>query len=390
MEISGELDAPARILLVDDDPIMRELAGAKLVDAGHFVAPAENGADALEILQREDIDLIISDLDMPVMNGFQLTESVRDSRFYSEVPVIVVTGSASRDAVEEAFAAGATSFLAKPINWTLFSHAVRFVLRASRDQKALRAARDLAEAGSQFKDSLMSVMSHELRTPLNAIIGFGQLLGEQFDRENDHLHREYADYIVDGGKRLLNSVSDMLLASDACAGEIVINETATTVGDLVDQALGAVDKVISLAGTEPVIAVEDRELEVCCDGALVARALSKLIDNAVKFSERGVKIVVGATRLKSGDLAFLVKDDGPGIDRETLEKITQPFSQSDMSLRRSREGLGLGLPLVIAIAEAHGGAFRLDSKPGAGAQALLILPRARVVAPRSCGSEATA
>jgi len=378
VEISTQSTKPARILLVDDDPIMRELATAKLVDAGHEVVTAENGAVAYDRMGQKDIDLVISDLDMPVLNGFQLTDKIRNSRFFGETPVIVITGSESRNAVDEAFAAGATSFLAKPINWALFTHSVRFVLRASEDQKALRIARDLAEAGSQFKDNLMSVMSHELRTPLNAIIGFGQLLGEQFERENDHLHREYSDYIVDGGKRLLNSVSDMLLASDACSGPIAINETDCTVGDVIDLACSALDKAITLANADLKVVIQDRETEICCDRSLVARAITKLLDNSIKFSERGVNIVLGASVLENRSLAILVKDDGPGLSQEILATATQPFSQSDMSLRRSKEGLGLGLPLVIAIAEAHGGVFKLEATPGAGAKAVLVFPESRI------------
>ena len=380
MEIAPLDGQPAKILLVDDDPIMRELASAKLAEAGHDVITAEDGAAALDRMDGKDIDLVISDLDMPRLNGFELTKKIRNSRFFGETPVIVITGSESRDAVERAFAAGATSFLAKPINWTLFNHSVRFVLRASENQKELRHARDLAEAGSQFKDSLMSVMSHELHTPLNAIIGFGQLLGEQFVKENDHLHREYADYIVDGGKRLLNSVSDMLLASDASSGPITINEVDCTIGELIDLSCAAADKVVGLRKANLKVAVHDRDTEVCCDRTLISRAISKLIDNSVKFSEPGVTIIVGAAVLDDGSLAFLVKDDGPGLDAETLKSVTQPFSQSDMSLRRSKEGLGLGLPLVTAIAQAHGGSFKLDSTPGSGARAVFTLPENRIVA----------
>lgn len=377
-EVEASILEPARILLVDDDPIMRELASAKLSAAGHEVACASDGAEALEALTRDGADLVISDLDMPVMNGFELTRRLRESDGFGDLPVIVVTGSDHASAVEAAFAAGATSFLAKPINWTLFSQSVMFVLRASRDQRALRAARDQAEAGAKFKDGLMSVMSHELRTPLNAIIGFGQILAEQFDRDRDHLHQEYADYIVDGGRRLLNSVSDMLLASDARSGPIMINDVDCTAGEIVEFACASVEKMAALAEIELSVAVENPEQELCCDRGLLSRALAKLIDNAVKFSARGSRIIVGATLTKSGGLAFLVQDDGPGIAPERLAALIQPFSQSDMSQHRSKEGLGLGIPLAHAIAEAHGASFRLESQHGEGTRALIMLPPERV------------
>lgn len=367
-----------KIVLVDDDPIMRELASAKLCEAGYLVLQACDGAEALKLLQKEGADLVISDLDMPVMNGFELTEAIRKDDEIGETPVMVITASDQSDAVDRAFAAGATSFLAKPMNWSLFNHAVKFVLRASDDRKALRAARDQAEAGSRFKDSLMSVMSHELRTPLNAIIGFGQIIAEQFDNQNDRLHREYADYIIDSGRRLLNSVSDMLLASDARSGPIAINEVDVTLGDLIDEALSGMKKTLELADVKPSVKLVSPKLEITCDRVLVSRAVRKLIDNAVKFSPKGVKLLIGAGLTRSGDLAIIVKDDGPGIKSEKLEEITAPFAQLDMSIRRSKEGLGLGLPLVQAIAAAHSGSFRLDSGVGEGTRAIFSLPSSRV------------
>ena len=154
----------SRILLADDDPIMRELAAAKLSEAGWDPTTVKDGREARIMLDTGDFDLLITDLEMPHMDGFELTQKLRNSKTYSELPIIVITGTGHSDAVERAFSAGATSFLTKPINWTLFSQSVRFVLRASEDQKALREARDAADAGARFKESLLSMMSHELRT----------------------------------------------------------------------------------------------------------------------------------------------------------------------------------------------------------------------------------
>lgn len=363
-------------MLVDDDPIMRELAAAKLAEAGYDTILASDGAQALSMLGRTTADLIISDLDMPVMDGYELTRRIRSSQSLNETPVIVITASDHSEAVEDAFAAGATSFLTKPINWALFAHAILFVLKASSDQKELRLARDQAEAGARFKDNLLSIISHELRTPLNAIIGFGQLLSDQFQRENDHMHRDYADHIVGGGKRLLNSVSDLLLASEARSNPIAIDESACAIGDIFKLAQSSLvappaDAAISLA-------VEDDRQRLRCDKGLIARAVAKLMDNAIKFSPPGVKVAVGAAQTKDGRLAFVIKDNGPGISAEKLAVLRQPFEQLDMSLHRSKEGLGLGLPLVQAIMAAHGGEFRLDSKPGGGACAVLLFPKSRL------------
>ncbi len=381
------MSSAPKVLLVDDDPIMRELAYEKLNAANYQVSMAENGAAALTILKRDGADLVISDLEMPVMDGFELTQTIRADRAIAQTPVIVITASDHADAVDRAFGAGATSFLAKPINWTLFNQAVKFVLRASNDQRALRQARDQAEAGAKFKDGLMSVMSHELRTPLNAIIGFGQLLGERFAQQNDPLHKEYADYIIDGGRRLLNTISDMLLASDAGSGPIAIAEAEATVGDVIAAARTISASVIATTQTDVIETVQDVDLAINCDQRLLARALSKLIENAAKFSPRGAKIIIGAALTKSGDLALLVKDEGPGMAPGRLKQALAPFAQSDMSLKRSEQGLGLGLPLAGAIARAHGAQLKVISTVGLGTRAVIVLPADRLCSPAAKRAE---
>lgn len=370
------------VLVVDDDPVMRELAAAKLAEAGFEAILAADGEAGLAAARASARPiLVITDVDMPAMSGFDLTRSLRADPALTSIPVIVITGSGQPNAVEEAFAAGATSFLAKPINWTLFSHSVRFVLKSDADQRELRVARDAAEAGSIFKDNLLSVMSHELRTPLNAIIGFGQILSTQFERENDPVHKEYSDYIVDGGKRLLNSVSDMLLASDARTGPIALNDVDCTIDEIINLALSPLEKTLALAQPEIKRAVRDPDLELCCDRALIARAIGKLVENAVKFAPRGVSVTIGAALTRAGELVFLVRDTGPGMTPERTAAALQPFNQADMSLRRSKEGLGLGLPLVGAIVASHDGRVRLDSEPGKGTSAYIVLPASRVRRP---------
>ena len=276
----------ARIILADDDPIMRDLACANLADAGYDVAAVENGALAFALLQKDGADLVITDINMPEMDGYELTKSIRSDEKLGDTPVIMITSSDHTNSIENAFAAGATSFLNKPMNWTLFNHSVRFVLRAAKDQKELRSALEKAEAGERFKDSVMSVMSHELRTPLNAIIGFGQLISEMFEGSDNKLYQEYSTYIVEGGKRLLNSISDMLLASDARTGPIKLNEADTTLGAIIDEAM-ALEKIsIKSASAEIIFNVHDRDTELCCDGALMARAIAKLVNNAAKFHRK--------------------------------------------------------------------------------------------------------
>jgi PleD family two-component response regulator len=135
------LDEPANILFVDDDPILREFALVHLSTDVARVTVAEDGLDALEKLKGASFDILLIDIDMPRMNGFQLVEAVRSQPALRHVPIIVETGREDVAAVDRAFNLGADSFTVKPINWRLLSYQIRFALRAARQEQALRTAR---------------------------------------------------------------------------------------------------------------------------------------------------------------------------------------------------------------------------------------------------------
>lgn len=140
------LDDAARLLFVDDDPILREFAKVNLATATTCVDTAEDGEQALEMLGVQSYDLIVSDLEMPHLDGFGLLERLRASAATSHLPVVVATGREDVLAIDRAFACGATSFVVKPLHWRLLSYQLRFVLRSARGEAALRRAASAAAA----------------------------------------------------------------------------------------------------------------------------------------------------------------------------------------------------------------------------------------------------
>ncbi len=132
------LDDEARILFVDDDPILREFAQVNLASATAEVDVAADGIEALEMLSRRRYDLLLVDLEMPRMDGFELLARLRADPETAHLPVIVETGREDVDAIDRAFRAGATAFVTKPMNWRLLSYQLRFTLRAARAEAALR------------------------------------------------------------------------------------------------------------------------------------------------------------------------------------------------------------------------------------------------------------
>lgn len=368
------------ILVADDDPVLLELAYSSLSSAGYRVSRASNGIEALALLDSNEFDLIISDLEMPELDGFGLLQRVRNDNKTRHIPVIVITSHDEFEAVERAYALGATSFMSKPLNWTQFGHHIRYMLRSSRHEVELRKSRDSAEAASQLKSDVLSVVTHEFRTPLHQIIGFSDLLARQEGEGTPVAKRQdFSDHIREAALNLDRMVSDMLIFSRLLAEKPALAEQDLSVRQLIALAAKAVAVKAIDAGVEIIDrASENADVDLVCDRAVFERAVTHLIDNAIEHSPRGSAVVVGADVARGGQLVCFVKDDGPGIESSRVEELLDPLSQGDMSLTRSGNGLGIGLSIARLAAEAHGGQFLLETAVGAGTTAALVFPPHRV------------
>jgi DNA-binding response OmpR family regulator len=141
------IEERARLLFADDDPILREFAKVHLSTENAMVATASDGEEAWAALKAETFDLLLVDLEMPKLDGFDLVQRIRADRRTAHLPVIVCTGREDVSAIDKAFQAGATGFVTKPINWRLLSYQVRFVMRASRVETSLEVAK--ADVGAE-------------------------------------------------------------------------------------------------------------------------------------------------------------------------------------------------------------------------------------------------
>ncbi len=144
------LDEDARILFVDDDPILREVAQVNLASSTAQVDTAADGLEALEAIALKTYDLLLVDLEMPRMDGFELLRQLRENPATEHLPIVVETGREDVDAIDRAFRAGATAFVTKPLNWRLLTYQLRFTLRAARAEARLRAQTVAPPPGAAF------------------------------------------------------------------------------------------------------------------------------------------------------------------------------------------------------------------------------------------------
>ncbi|MFT4074510.1 MAG: response regulator [Asticcacaulis sp.] len=164
----------ARVLVADDDPILREFAMVHLATPTVEVEVAEDGVAALERLAGGHTDIALIDLDMPRMNGFELIERIRWDERLKHLPIVVVTGREDMIAVDRAFALGANSFVVKPLNWRLLSHQLAYVLRNARAEDEVRHQLEALQKVNDLKDQLLRLSRQKITGPLNDILASAQ------------------------------------------------------------------------------------------------------------------------------------------------------------------------------------------------------------------------
>ncbi len=383
IDVGSAVSARSIILVVDDDKMQRVAARGYLEAAGFSVSESCGGNDCIRQLHSIRPDLIILDVMMPDIDGFEVCRHIRSDPDLIHTPVLMITGLDDQDSIERAFEVGATDFLVKPLTWTLLAYRVKFMLRLSQIEQNTRDALHLAEAANRAKSSFLANMSHELRTPLNAIIGFSDFM--RCKALTPAAHKEYADDIYASGSHLLQIVTDVLDLSRVEAGKMELNEDIVEIEPVVRASILIVSQRAKKHAIKLCVSISDTIPRIRADQVRLKQILINLLSNAVKFTPRNGEVHVGVNRSPDGDVVFIVRDTGIGIAPEDLPSIQQPFVQLDDVVTKRYEGTGLGVPLALAMAKLHGGSLSFESQPGVGTTVTLTLPAERLLTPSADG-----
>jgi two-component system, sensor histidine kinase and response regulator len=360
----------AIILLVDDDEGILESVADLLRLFGYTVITADNGATALPLLETHHPDLIISDIMMPVMSGYQLFDAVRSNPRWAALPFIFLTARGQHKDIEMGHRMGADAYLTKPFEPD------QLVLAIENRLKRVRQITSLTEADvARMKQELITVFSHELRTPLTYIVGYVNLLEG---------HRELDPEMIDnmvvgikrGSDRLVSMVEDLMLMiridSGVIAAEISDKRMQTQTSEVIADAAGRFEHMAAQRNVTLHFDVRIDEI-VPCLPIYIEDALARIVSNAIKFCKReGGHVRIQTQR--SGDyLMIVVRDDGIGITPGQQRMLFERFNQIDRT-QMEQQGIGLGLTIARSLTRLHGGDITVESVPGEGSTFTMYLP----------------
>jgi two-component system, sensor histidine kinase and response regulator len=371
-----------RILVVDDEKDVRNLLFRALTQMGGFhVALAETAEEALRKVEREDFDLVLTDVRLPGMDGLRLVSEIVKSR--PAIVTIVLTGHATIDSALEAMKRGASDYLRKPVDLEEMVIRLQKALEErSRFVKLKEVADNLEKSNQELrrldehKSEFISLTSHELRTPLTIIKSQVQTVLEGKLGKINKSQAEFLSTVASNVDRLIRLVKDLLDLSRIQTGKIEMRCEEIEVIDLVHYILGlfkpeADKKSIHLKYEVP------EEIGIYADREKVERILINLIGNSLKFTPGGGEISISAkTSGDAGnDVVIEVEDSGVGIPEPELEKIFEKFHQVEGTSSESAEGVGLGLAITKGLIEAHHGRIWAESEVGKGSVFRFTLPR---------------
>jgi signal transduction histidine kinase len=389
-----------KILVVNDDAnslfALTSLLAQWAEQASYEVLAARSGQDALRQVLMHDLAVILLDVNMPGMDGFETAEAIHARARSADIPIIFVTAFLADELDRlKAYQHGAVDFLFTPvIPQVLYAKISVFVALAMKNEELKKQARQLSQRTTELtatnqrltreieerksmerqnhaKDEFLAMLGHELRNPLSAISSAASLIGlpgvsaDGVQRAKKIIQRQ--------SQHLGRIVDDLLDLSRAMSGKILLNRAPLDLAALVSQTLETYRATGRSADYDLVLDLDAGWIDG--DSTRLEQISSNLLDNALKYTPTGGRVEV-RTWTENDDVVLSVRDNGVGIPAELLPHVFDVFVQGSSTLDRSQGGLGIGLSLVRRLAELHGGSVAAESAgPDRGSTFTLRLPR---------------
>ena len=360
-----------KILVVDDQGDNRQVLEAYLGSAGYAILLAESGEEAVARFEEGDVDLVLMDVVMPGIDGFEACRRIRALRMGADMPIIFLTALTDAATHMKARDLGAADFIAKPVNRTELLMRVRSLLWMRRLTDDLRQGHELIRSqhdaviwAQQRKEELINLVVHDLKNPIASILANAHFLVREPNLSDDA--REASRDIHEAADSMQRMVLNLLDISRSEEGALVPRLSEVDVPSLVEEVLSVMTRRANERQQTIQVDLSPEVKRNVVDRDLLLRLLENLLDNALKYSPPGGTIRVEASS-PNGFLDFSVRDEGPGIPGAYRERIFEKYVQlEDSATSLARTSRGLGLVFCRLAAEAHGGRIWVEDNATRG------------------------
>jgi two-component system sensor histidine kinase/response regulator len=369
-EVIPDPAGPPDILIVDDTPANLDVLAEMLEAQGYRARPVPSGSLALQSARVQPPDLILLDINMPEMDGYEVCQHLKADEHLKNIPVIFI--SALRDTTDkvQAFNAGAVDYITKPFQFEEVKARVQTHLHLYRMQKKLEQQYAAIKKLEELKDNLTHMIVHDMASPIQTI-GLAVDLVVSGEAGAGRANVEVLSRASDAARNLSEMVNSLLDISRMESGQMPLHRTPA---DLRHLAGEAAETMGLLAGAKNIrLSVQGPSAPLHGDTDLIRRVFINLIGNALKFTPEGGEVMVTVSA-SDGWAAAEVRDTGIGIPEECHERIFEKFGQIDAGPRTHERSFGLGLTFCRLAVVAHGGRIGVRSRLGAGSTFWLMLP----------------
>lgn len=420
----------AKILVVEDSKTQLLHLKSIIENHGYEVQTAENGKDALRVLEFFHPNLILSDIIMPEMNGYELCKIIKDEEKWHHIPIILLTALSNPNDIITGLNAGADNFIPKPftdnfllskINQLIANDEMRSESVSDEDVEILFAGKrhtitagriqiidlllstyesavnkndELHKANlelSQLKEELeknnlelekaneeknhfIGMAAHDIRNPLGSILGFADLLKDEFGQTLNNDQIKFIDFIKSSANLLLNMVTELLDISKIEAGELTLKKESINLIDFLESNIAKNKYLADRKNIAIKVNYGNTEnTEVKFDSFRLEQVFNNLISNAIKYSASQTTILISIDT-NDNQIKFSIKDQGVGISEKELVKLFKPFSKTSAQTTAGESSTGLGLFTCKKIIEVHGGTINVESIEGEGSTFYFNLP----------------
>ena len=353
--------AQGKLLVVDDNEMNRDMLSRRLKREGYTVTLAEDGNQAMELIKSQKFDLILLDIMMPGLSGFDMLPMIRETHSLADLPIIMATAKDESVDIVEGLKLGANDYVTKPIDFPVLLARLQIHLKL----KAL----------AQLKDEFLRIASHDLKNPLSTILMSAHIVRDKVPpgTEMPEQIHNMLSFIVRRGDEMQRIIRDFLDFQAMEDGNLALELKMMSVNDMARQIVEA--NLDYATSKEIVLSAElDENIpQINADESRLSQVAQNLVGNALKFSPKGSTAVV-RTRLENGSVFVDICDSGPGLTKEDLDRVFTKYSRLSNKPTGGESSSGLGLAICKQFIDLHGGKIGVSNNPDHGATFWFSIP----------------